>query len=349
MSSSDKPLSAGAQGQAPLALVLGCEGTVLSAVEKAFFRAANPFGFILFRRNIADPAQVRALVADLRGAVGREAPVLIDQEGGRVARLRAPHWPELPAAGHVGALGLAAPRAAWLHGRLLAAMLSDLGIDVDCAPVADVPVPGAHDVIGDRAFAGDPARVALLAGEQAKGLLAGGVLPVVKHLPGHGRAFADSHKELPVVTAPLAELQAWDFAPFKVLSGLPLAMVAHIIYTAIDADHPSSTSARIIKDIVRGEIGFDGLLFSDDLSMQALSGTLGQRTAAVLAAGCDVALHCNGVMAEMEDAVAHARPMGMTALERWEIATACRASHLEQADVAALRREFDLILAGRMA
>ena len=336
-------------GRAPLALVLGCAGTVLSAAEKDFFRAADPFGFILFRRNIADPDQVRVLVADLRDAVGRDAPVLIDQEGGRVARLRGPHWPELPAAGHIGTLGYTAPRAAWLHGRLLAAMLADLGIDVDCTPVADVPVPGAHDVIGDRAFADDPARVALLAGEQAKGLLAGGVLPVIKHIPGHGRAFADSHKELPVVTAPVEALRDWDFAPFKALAGLPLAMVAHVVYAAIDPDHPSSISPRVIGEIVRGEIGFDGLLFSDDLSMQALSGTLGQRTAAVLAAGCDIALHCNGVMAEMEDAVSHAGRMDGAALKRWEIAAVRRTSHLEQADVAALRREFDLILAGRMA
>lgn len=329
------------------ALVLGCEGTVLTAAERDFFRDANPLGFILFRRNVDSPDQVRALVDSLRDAVGRYAPILIDQEGGRVARLRAPHWPELPAARVVGDLADAqkAGQAAWLHGRLLAAMLSDLGIDVDCAPVADVPVPGAHDVIGDRAFAMDPGTVAALAASQAAGLLAGGVLPIVKHIPGHGRAFADSHKELPVVNTARAELEAWDFAPFKALSHLPAAMVAHVVYTDIDADHPSSISPTVIRDIVRGHIGFDGLLFSDDLSMQALSGTLGQRTAAVLAAGCDVALHCNGQMAEMLDVAANARALDAAGLRRWSAASALVAA-APPTDINALRAEFDRLLAG---
>ncbi len=329
------------------ALVLGCEGTVLTAAERDFFRDANPLGFILFRRNVDSPDQVRALVDSLRDAVGRHAPILIDQEGGRVARLRAPHWPELPAARVVGDLADAdkAGQAAWLHGRLLAAMLSDLGIDVDCAPVADVPVPGAHDVIGDRAFAMDPGTVAALAASQAAGLLAGGVLPIVKHIPGHGRAFADSHKELPVVNTARAELEAWDFAPFKALSHLPAAMVAHVVYTDIDADHPSSISPTVIRDIVRGHIGFDGLLFSDDLSMQALSGTLGQRTAAVLAAGCDVALHCNGQMVEMLDVAANARTLDAAGLRRWSAASALVAA-APPTDINALRAEFDRLLAG---
>jgi len=329
------------------ALVLGCEGTVLTAAERDFFRDANPLGFILFRRNVDNPDQVRALVDSLRDAVGRHAPILIDQEGGRVARLRGPHWPELPAARTVGDLTdpEKAARAAWLHGRLLAAMLADLGIDVDCAPVADVPVPGAHDVIGDRAFAMDPARVAALAAAQAAGLLAGGVLPIIKHIPGHGRAFADSHKELPVVTTARAELEAWDFAPFKALAHLPAAMVAHVVYTDIDTDRPSSISPTVIGDIVRGYIGFDGLLFSDDLSMQALSGTLGQRTAAVLAAGCDVALHCNGQMAEMLDVVAHARALDAAALRRWSAASALVVA-APPTDINALRAEFDRLLAG---
>ncbi|GGE62824.1 beta-N-acetylhexosaminidase [Niveispirillum cyanobacteriorum] len=329
------------------ALVLGCEGTALTAVERDFFRDTNPLGFILFRRNVDSPDQVRALVDSLRDAVGRHAPILIDQEGGRVARLRGPHWPELPAARAVGDLADAekAGQAAWLHGRLLAAMLSDLSIDVDCAPVADVPVPGAHDVIGDRAFAMDPVRVAALAASQAAGLLAGGVLPIVKHIPGHGRAFADSHKELPVVSTPRAELEAWDFAPFKALSHLPAAMVAHVVYTDIDADRPSSISPTVIRDIVRGHIGFDGLLFSDDLSMQALSGTLGQRTAAVLAAGCDVALHCNGQMAEMLDVAANARALDAAGMRRWSAASALVAA-APPTDINALRAEFDRLLVG---
>ncbi|MFV3130117.1 beta-N-acetylhexosaminidase [Niveispirillum sp. KHB5.9] len=329
------------------ALVLGCEGTVLSAAERDFFRDANPLGFILFRRNVDSPDQVRALVADLRASVGRHAPILIDQEGGRVARLRGPHWPELPPARAVGDIADldAAGQAAWLHGRLLAAMLADLGIDVDCAPVADVPVPGAHDVIGDRAFAMDPSRVARLAGAQAAGLLAGGVLPVVKHVPGHGRAFADSHKELPVVHTKRAELEAWDFAPFKELAGLPAAMVAHVVFTDIDPALPASVSSTVIADIIRGHIGFDGLLFSDDLSMQALSGTLGQRTAAVLAAGCDVALHCNGQMVEMLDVAANARALDDAAMRRWTTASALVAA-APPTDINALRAEFDRLLAG---
>lgn len=315
--------------------------------ERALFRDANPLGFILFRRNVDHPDQVRALVADLRACVGRQAPVLIDQEGGRVARLRGPHWPELPAARALGDIAdpEQARQAAWLHGRLLAAMLADLGIDMDCAPVADVPVPGAHDVIGDRAFAMDPGRVAVLAASQAAGLLAGGVLPIVKHIPGHGRAFADSHKELPVVATGRAVLESWDFAPFQALAHLPAAMVAHVVYTDIDPALPASISPTVIREIVRGHIGFDGILFSDDLSMQALSGTLGQRTAAVLAAGCDVALHCNGQMPEMLDVVAHARALDGAGLRRWAAASALVAA-APPTDIKALRAEFDRLLAG---
>lgn len=329
------------------ALVLGCSGTALTTAERDFFRDADPLGFILFRRNVDHPDQVRALVRDLRDAVGRDAPILVDQEGGRVARLRGPHWPELPAARRVGDIAdlQAARRAAWLHGRLLAAMLADLGIDVDCAPVADVPVPGAHDVIGDRAFALDPDRVAGLAAAQAAGLMAGAVMPIVKHIPGHGRAFADSHQELPIVTTPRAELQAWDFAPFKALARLPAAMVAHVVYTDIDPVLPASVSPRVIDEIVRGDIGFDGLLFSDDLSMQALSGTLGQRTAAVLAAGCDVALHCNGQMAEMLDVAANARPLDEAGRRRWSAARGLVTAGTA-ADINDLRSELDRLLVG---
>lgn len=320
---------------------------MLDADERAFFREADPFGFILFRRNVETPEQVRALVAELRACVGRDAPVLIDQEGGRVARLRPPHWPALPSARAVGAVAgeAQAVRAAWLHGRLLAAMLADLGIDVDCAPVADVPVPGAHDVIGDRAFALEPERVAALARAQAEGLLAGGVLPVLKHLPGHGRAHADSHLELPVVEAGRDALEALDFAPFKVLADLPLGMVAHIVFTAIDPHRPSSTSPLVIDGIIRGHMGFQGLLFSDDIGMQALAGGAGDRAAAVLAGGCDVALHCSGVLAEMQE-VAHAvRPLTAAADRRWQRAAALKIP-AAPADIPGLRAELDALLAG---
>ncbi|WP_114391662.1 beta-N-acetylhexosaminidase [Oleisolibacter albus] len=344
-------------GGRPAAAVYGCGGPALGADERAFFREADPFGFILFRRNVETPEQVRALVAELRACVGRDAPVLIDQEGGRVARLRPPHWPALPSARTIGAVagGIAAGgaaageaqavRAAWLHGRLLAAMLADLGIDVDCAPVADVPVPGAHDVIGDRAFALEPGRVAALARAQAEGLLAGGVLPVLKHLPGHGRAHADSHLELPVVDAGREALEALDFAPFKALADLPLGMVAHIVFTAIDPHRPSSISVPVIDGIIRGHIGFQGLLFSDDIGMQALAGGAGDRAAAVLAGGCDVALHCSGVLAEMQDVARAVRPLTAAAERRWRSAAALKIP-AAPADIPGLRAEFDALLAG---
>ncbi|MGY0831290.1 beta-N-acetylhexosaminidase [Azospirillum argentinense] len=312
------------------AVVFGATGTALTADERAFFRDADPLGFILFRRNCDTPEQVRALVAEMRAAVGRaDAPVLIDQEGGRVARMRPPHWPAFPpmrAFGDLAARDAAAGReAARINARLLALMLADCGVTVDCAPVCDVPVEGAHDIIGDRAFSGDPARVADLARATCEGLIAGGVLPVVKHLPGHGRAFTDSHAELPVVDAPRAALEATDFAPFRALADMPLGMVAHVVMKAIDPDQPASTSAVVVREVVRGApIGFDGLLFSDDLSMGALAGGMRGRAEAVLAAGLDVVLHCNGVMEEMV-AVAEGVPaMSGAAVRRWERAEAMR-------------------------
>ncbi|MCW2246322.1 beta-N-acetylhexosaminidase [Azospirillum fermentarium] len=334
----------------PRAIVFGCAGTVLSADERDFFRRTDPLGFILFRRNCETPEQVAALVAGLRASVGRpDAPVLIDQEGGRVARLRPPHWPAHPPAGAIGALALrdraAGLEAARLNGRLLAHTLLSLGITVDCAPVCDVPVEGAHDIIGDRAFGRDPALVAALSRAFAEGMLVGGVLPVIKHIPGHGRAFADSHAELPVVDAPRDALEATDFAPFRALADLPLAMVAHVVLTAVDPTAPASTSATVIREVVRGpSIGFDGLLFSDDLSMGALHGTMAERTRAVLDAGCDVALHCNGAMPDMVEAAGVTPILSDEAFARWQ-----RAARAPSApgtiDAAALRGRLDALLA----
>jgi beta-N-acetylhexosaminidase len=306
----------------PLAAIFGCAGTKLSRDEKRFFRDADPLGFILFARNIETPTATRALVADMRDCVGRsDAPVLIDQEGGRVSRLKPPHWRKAPpaqtfvdrAAKRGQAAALAAVRT---NFRMIAAELADLGIDVDCAPVADVPVPGSHDVIGDRAYGADPATIGLYARAVADGLLAGGVLPVVKHLPGHGRAYADSHMELPVVDTALDELERTDFVPFKALADLPWGMTAHIRYTAIDAVNPATISKTIIADTIRRKIGFKGLLLSDDLSMQALAGAMATRTTGCLAAGCDAVLHCNGNFAEMTEVAAAARPLDEAAIAR---------------------------------
>ncbi len=290
----------------PRAAIFGIGGPRLTEAERAFLGRAQPFGFILFERNCADPDQVRALTAELRASVGRaDAPILIDEEGGRVQRLKPPHWPKRPAAGAIGALYRAdrerGLRAAWLAGRLIAADLFPLGIDVDCAPVADVPAPGSHSIIGDRAFGAEPETVAALARAMSEGLIAGGVLPVIKHIPGHGRARADSHRELPRVGASRGELAASDFAPFRALAELPFAMTAHVLYEAFDAALPATLSPVVIDQVIRGTIGFKGLLISDDLSMAALAGGLGARAAQALAAGCDLVLHCNGKLGEMEE------------------------------------------------
>ncbi|HYD30743.1 MAG TPA: beta-N-acetylhexosaminidase [Azospirillaceae bacterium] len=332
----------------PRAVVFGCAGTRLSPDERAFFADGDPLGFILFRRNCDSPGQVRDLVAALRDSVGRaDAPVLIDQEGGRVARLRPPHWPSHPAARRIGELAERdadlGREAAWLNARLLADMLLGLGIDVDCAPVCDVPAPDGHDVIGDRAFGADPALVADLARASCEGFLAGGVLPVIKHIPGHGRARVDSHEELPLVEAPLDALEGVDFTPFRRLADLPLGMVAHVVYRTIDPTHAASVSARVIGEVVRGRLGFDGLLFSDDLSMQALSGSMGERARAVLNAGCDVVLHCNGAMAEMEDVALATPALTEASAARWRRARAWL-KPVPTIDAAALRSRLDELL-----
>jgi len=325
------------------AFITGMAGPALTPQERAFLRAAEPWGFILFKRNIQTPAQVAELVQECRDVAGRDAPVLIDQEGGRVQRLGPPHWPAYPPGAVFGALYDADPEAglaaAGLGARLIASDLKELGIDVDCLPVADVPAQGADPVIGDRAYGHAPDKVAALAGAAAQGLLAGGVLPVVKHIPGHGRANADSHLRLPVVTTDRATLEATDFAAFRPLADLPLAMTAHVVFTACDPRLPATTSRSMIDDVIRGFIGFDGLLMSDDVSMQALEGTIADRTAAALAAGCDVVLHCNGKLDEMEQVAANAPVLAGKAARRAEAALAMRRKP-EPLDLMAARAQF---------
>jgi beta-N-acetylhexosaminidase len=290
------------------ALILGCAGKSLSAEEAAFFRDVRPWGFILFKRNIGTPAEVRALTASLRDCLGSDAaPILIDQEGGRVQRMGPPHWPAYPAGGRYGRLNGSGTAIARLGARLMAHDLAEVGINVDCAPVLDVPAPGAHDIIGDRAYGTSPERVAEIGRAIADGLMAGGVLPVMKHVPGHGRAACDSHHGLPIVDASRADLAAQDFLPFRALADLPMAMSAHVVFTAIDPDRPATQSRTVIGEVIRGAIGFDGLLMTDDLSMNALTGTFRARTEAAFAAGVDIGLHCNGAMDEMR-AVAEAAP-----------------------------------------
>ncbi len=306
----------------PLPVILGCLGPTLAPEEREFFRAVDPLGFILFGRNIVDPQQVRGLVDELRATVARaDAPVLIDQEGGRVARLKPPHWRTAPPAGKIGAVAASrgleeACEAAWLNSRLLADDLVALGIDVDCAPVADVPIPEAHAIIGDRAYSNDAFLVGKIARAAAEGLLEGGVLPVIKHIPGHGRALADSHEDLPVVEDRRAALDGSDFAPFRALADMPWAMTAHVVYTAIDAEHPATTSPRVISEVIRSHIGFKGVLVSDDLSMKALDGDLGSRARAAIGAGCDLVLHCTGIYDEMKEVVEALTPMTAELIRR---------------------------------
>ncbi len=301
--------------------IYGCAGMTLGAEEREFFRQVQPWGFILFARNIHDRAQIRALVDSLREIVGdARAPVLIDQEGGRVARLRPPGWKERPPASKFGAIYAsqheAGLEATYLNARLIAHDLAEVGINVDCLPVLDVPVEGADAVIGDRAFAFDPATIIDLGRAQIEGLLEGGVLPIMKHIPGHGRATADSHLALPRVATGAEELSATDFVTFRSLDTCPMAMTAHVVYEAIDPHRPATTSPKVIRDVIRGEMGFDGLLISDDLSMNALDGPLSVRTKAALFAGCDVVLHCNGKMDEMKEVASEVKPLDGQALRR---------------------------------
>jgi beta-N-acetylhexosaminidase len=333
------------------AFITGLSGTKLTDDERAFLRDARPWGLILFKRNIEDKAQVTGFIGEVLHELQVEPVVLVDQEGGRVQRLGPPHWPVYPPGATYGALydhdpaaGLAAAR---LGARLIAQDLQPLGINVDCLPLADVPVPGADRVIGDRAYGETADKVAAIAGAVAQGLADGGVLPVLKHIPGHGRATADSHEKLPVVQADRVTLEVSDFAAFRPLKNLPMAMTAHVVFTAIDPVHPATTSATMIREVIRGLIGFDGLLMSDDISMGALSGSIAARTRAALAAGCDVVLHCNGKLDEMQAAAAEAPVLADAAARRAAEALAARKSPTPL-DLPAARREFAAMLAGRM-
>jgi len=317
--------------------------------ERAFVREADPWGLIVFKRNIRDKEQITKIIDDFKSIVGRsDVPVLVDQEGGRVQRLGPPNWPKYPAGAVYArifdrdpAKGRAAAR---LGARLIAADLLALGITVDCLPLADVPVSGADAVIGDRAYGDNPAKVADLAAAIAAGLRDGGVLPVLKHLPGHGRATADSHLRLPVVNTDRATLEATDFAAFRPLAKLPLGMTAHVVFTAIDPVSPATTSVTMIRDVIRGFMGVDGLLMSDDVSMNALSGSIGERTRAAFAAGCDVVLHCNGKLDEMQAVAAAAPKLEGAAARRAAAALKARGAP-DKIDLAAARKEFAALLA----
>jgi beta-N-acetylhexosaminidase len=331
------------------AVILGCSGLVLTEEEKALYRDQNPWGFILFGRNIGDHAQISDLVASLRDTIGRpNAPVLIDQEGGRVQRIKPPLTQKYPSAAQIGALyaqdrnlGL---RAAWAMSRLHAFDLMKHGINVDCLPVLDVPVEGASNVIGDRAYSFDPLEVAAIGQAAADGLKAGGMLPIMKHMPGHGRGMVDSHHELPVVDVALEDLKSHDFLPFKALNKELMAMSAHLVFNAIDPENPATTSRVVIDEIIRGLIGFDGLLMSDDSSMNALKGTLAERAANIVAGGCDIVLHCNGVMSEMLQVVAEVPQLSGRALERVQAVEQAFTAP-DETDEQSLRDEFNSLFA----
>ena len=330
------------------AFITGVAGLTLAADERDFLREAQPWGLIIFKRNVSTPSQVQELVLSFRDVVGWNAPVLVDQEGGRVQRLGPPHWPAYPPGARYGqiydeskVLGL---EAAQLAGRLIAEDLGARGIDVDCLPIADVPVAGSDPVIGDRAYGIEPGKVAAIAGAVARGLQQGGVLPVLKHLPGHGRAAADSHHKLPVVATDRETLEKTDFAAFRPLKDLPLGMTAHVVFSAIDPDAPATTSVTMVREVIRGFIGFQGLLMSDDISMNALSGTIAERSSAALGAGCDVVLHCNGDLNEMQQVAGEAPKLEGDAAKRADAALARRGPR-EAFDVEAGRASFNKIIA----
>lgn len=325
------------------ATILGCQGPRLSRAERDFFAKAQPWGFILFARNVEDPEQLVWLTTEIREAVGRDAPIFIDQEGGRVARLTAPHWREwLPPLEQVKLNPRKAAEAMYLRYRIIAHELRAVGLDGNCAPVLDLAQPDTHDILMNRCYGNDVVKVAEIAGAVATGLVDGGVLPVVKHIPGHGRATADSHLELPVVKAREKALRVSDFLAFQSVSGLPLAMTAHIVYTDIDAENPATTSPKMIG-IIRDRIGFSGLLMTDDISMKALEGPFSLRASAARNAGCDIILHCNGEMDEMVQVVEGAGVLDGVAAARAETALTWR-KEPDAIDIDALDAEFEALL-----
>lgn len=309
-----------------LPAIFGFAGLALTDAERGFFREADPVGFIVFARNCRDKAQLRALTDSLRDLSGRDdVPILIDQEGGRVARLKPPEWPEFPSSWRFAELYEKAPisaiEAARVNAQAIALTLAEMGVNVDCLPLLDVRQEGSHDIVGDRALGSEPMQVAALGRAVLEGLEAGGVVGVVKHMPGHGRSRVDSHKELPIVEASEEEL-AVDIAPFLALKDAAMGMTAHLLYRAWDEERPGSLSPIVIEKIIRGRIGFDGLLMSDDLAMGALSGTAGERARDAVAAGCDIALYCSGELAENEDVAAALGEIGEAASARLERAMA---------------------------
>ncbi|NVK34815.1 MAG: beta-N-acetylhexosaminidase [Rhodobacteraceae bacterium] len=329
--------------------ITGCSGTSLSQAELNFLKQEDPWGLILFRRNCESAAQVRDLVSSFRDAVGRDnAPVLIDQEGGRVQRLQPPIWHKYPAAQKFGDLYRIdrerGRQAAWLTARLIAYDLKELGITVDCLPLLDAGRPETSDVIGDRAYCENIDAVTDLGRQTAGGLMTGGVLPVMKHIPGHGRAVVDSHLELPVVDTSLEELDGHDFVPFKKLKSLPLAMTAHILFPQIDARQPVTQSKYIIENVIRGRIGFSGCLMSDDISMKALGGSIKERCQASFSAGCDLVLHCNGDLAEMQEVAASSPNLSGTAQLRCNNALSLLKSSITGFDVDAGRAKLCALL-----
>lgn len=344
MSSSPEP--------APAAAIFGCAGEKLLDTERRFFEEVRPLGFILFERNCKSPDQVRELVRSLRRCTIADAAVLIDQEGGRVARLKPPHWRALPPMGTIGMLAKnsrdAAHEAAYTAARLIAADLQPLGIDVDCAPVLDVPAPDSHNIIGDRAFSPESDVVADLGRSFCQGLMAGGVLPVIKHIPGHGRAMVDSHLDLPDVAVHRQTLETIDFAPFRALCDMPYAMTAHVVYRAFDGRAPATTSAKVIADVIRGRIGFNGLLMTDDIAMRALAGSIAARAKAAITAGCDAVLHCDGKLDEMREVAGACGRLSDAALARFARAKTMR-RRPDAADPKALAARLDSLLAAAAA
>ena len=332
---------------ARLAAIFGCAGAQLLAEERDFYRDAQPAGFILFARNVENPAQLVRLTSDLREAVGWEAPILVDQEGGRVQRLRAPHWrewaPPLDTVLAAPDMGTAA-RIMGLRMRIVARELRAVGIDADCAPLGDLALDETHPFLRNRCYGTSADQVIAVARAVAEGLLAGGVLPVMKHLPGHGRSYTDTHHAVPTVMADRATLAAEDFAPFRALNDLPMAMTGHLVFAAYDAKRPATQSPEMIR-VIREEIGFAGLLMTDDLNMQALTGNLAERTARAIAAGCDIALHCKGDMIEMQQVASACGDLTVAATARLKAALA-RRPEPDTVDIAALEADLAALSRG---